>query len=53
MHRLLRSGLWVFGLVAVLAPSVLAQEGRSGEDWWKRATPAAVQEQIDRGADLK
>ena len=51
MHRLMTAGLWVLGLAVGGAGPALAQEGWAG-DWWEQATPASVQEWLDRGADL-
>ena len=51
MYRLLTAGLWVLGLAVGGAGPALAQEGWAG-DWWEQATPASVQEWLDRGADL-
>ena len=51
MHRLMTAGLWVLGLAVGGAGPALAQEGWA-RDWWEQATPASVQEWLDRGADL-
>ena len=52
MSRLLTAGLWVLGFAVVLAPPARAQEGWGDGDWWKQTTPAAVQERLDRGAEV-
>ena len=51
MYRLLTAGLWVLGVAVGGAAAALAQEGWA-DLLWGQATLAAVQERLDRGADL-